>query len=399
MLLLDLDDFKLVNDTFGHDAGDRVLVEVARRLEGVIRNGEESVFRLGGDEFAFLAPQVRLTDALRLAERIAAALSEPFALGDRQVRPLACIGISIALNGQDRGTLLAEADLAMYAGKARGTSPFLFDPVLHRQTLDRERLSGELRAAVGRHQLRLVYQPIVHLASNDIVGVEALLRWDHPTRGVIPPAQFIPIAEKNGAILDIGDWVMEQSLRQLRLWDQSIPEHPLLISVNVSPCQLTDPEFVARVADLLSRSALDPGRVTLEITEAAFAGDPESMIKTLHELRLLGVKLAIDDFGTEYSSLSRLRRLPIDVLKIDKSFVDGIARNPRERAFTAAIVSLAASLGKDTVAEGIETAGQYEQLMKLGVSIGQGYLFAQPVSPEGIADLVARAPGRAFQHI
>ena len=399
VLLLDLDDFKLVNDTFGHDAGDQVLVEVARRLEDLIQEGDHSVFRLGGDEFVLLAPHVQLPDALRLAAGITTVLSEPFELGDRQVRPLACIGISIALNGQDRGTLLAEADLAMYAGKARGTSPFLFDPVLHRETLDREQLSGDLRAAVGRRELRLVYQPLVHLASNDIVGVEALLRWDHPTRGTIAPARFIPVAESNGAILDIGDWVMEQSLRQLRLWDESSPEHPLLISVNVSPCQLTDPEFVARVADLLNGSGLDPGRVTLEITEAAFAGDAESMIKTLHELRLLGVKLAIDDFGTEYSSLSRLRRLPIDVLKIDKSFVEGIARNPRERAFTAAIVSLAASLGKDTVAEGIETAGQYAQLMKLGVEVGQGYLFAQPVSPDAIAELVARASGRAFQHV
>ena len=219
-----------------------------------------------------------LPDALRLADRISAALSEPFELGDRQVRPLASIGISIALDGQDRSALLAEADLAMYAGKARGTSPFVFDPVLHRETLDREQLSGDLRAAVARHELRLVYQPLVHLASNAIVGVEALLRWDHPTRGTIPPVQFIPLAEANGAILDIGDWVMEQSLRQLRLWDQSSPDSALHISVNVSPRQLDDPEFVGRVADMLSRSGLDPGRVTLEITEAAFGADAESMI-------------------------------------------------------------------------------------------------------------------------
>jgi diguanylate cyclase (GGDEF)-like protein len=398
VVLLDLDDFKMVNDTFGHDAGDRVLVEVARRLKGIIRNGGESVFRLGGDEFAFLTPQVGLPDALRLAERITVALSEPFDLGDRQVRPLACIGISIALTGQDRGVLLAEADLAMYAGKARGTSPFVFDPVLHRETLDREQLSGDLRAAVAGHELRLVYQPLVHLASNAIVGVEALLRWDHPTRGTIPPVQFIPLAEANGAILDIGDWVIEESLRQLRLWDESSPDNGLHISVNVSPRQLNDPDFVGRVAALLSRSALDPGRVTLEITEATFGADAESMIQRLHELKLLGVMLAIDDFGTEYSSLSKLRQLPVDVLKIDKSFVDGIAQDPRERSFTAAIVSLAASLGKSTVAEGIETEGQYVQLLELGVEIGQGYLFARPVSPEAITDLVALAPGRAFQH-
>ena len=239
----------------------------------------------------------------------------------------------------------------------------------------------------------------MHLASNAIVGVEALLRWDHPTRGTIPPVQFIPLAETNGSILDIGDWVIAESLGQLRLWDESSPDNGLHISVNVSPRQLDDPEFVARVADLLRRSGLDPGRVTLEITEAAFGADAESMIERLDELKLLGVILAIDDFGTEYSSLSKLRQLPVDVLKIDKSFVDGIAEDPGERAFTAAIVSLAASLGKGTVAEGIETAGQYKQLLELGVEFGQGYLFARPVSPEAIADLVALAPGRAFQHV
>jgi diguanylate cyclase len=399
VLLLDLDDFKLVNDAFGHDVGDRVLVEVTRRLKGVIREREESVFRLGGDEFAFLAPQVSAAEALHIADRISTALSEPFELGPRQVRPVACIGISIALTGQDRGVLLAEADLAMYAAKARGTGPLVFDPVLHRETLDREQLSGDLRGSVVRDELRLVFQPLVHLASNAIVGVEALLRWDHSTRGTIPPVDFIPLAEANGAILDIGDWVMEESLRQLRLWDRSSPDRRLHISVNVSPRQLDDPEFVARVAGMLRRSALDPGRVTLEITEAAFGADIENMIGRLHELKLLGVLLAIDDFGTEYSSLSKLRQLPVDVLKIDKSFVDGIAQDPRERAFTAAIVSLAASLGKGTVAEGIETRGQYVQLLDLGVEIGQGYLFSRPVSPEAIADLVALAPGRAFQHV
>ena len=397
VLLLDLDDFKLVNDTYGHDAGDRVLVEVARRLEGLVGPGDESVFRLGGDEFAVLAPLVHLAEALLIADRIAAALSEPFELGPQQVRPVACIGISIALHGQSRGALLAEADLAMYAGKARGTSPFVFDPVLHQEMLDHEQLSGDLREAVARQELRVVYQPLVHLATNEIVGVEALLRWDHPTRGTIPPAQFIPLAESNGAILEIGDWVMGESLRQLRLWDRSCPGHLLHLSVNVSPRQLSEPEFVAGVADLMS-SDLDPGRVTLEITEAAFGADADAMIERLHALKALGVMLAIDDFGTEYSSLSKLKRLPVDVLKIDKSFVDAIATDPTEHAVAAAIVSLAASLGMSTVAEGIETEGQYVALVALGVEVGQGYLFARPLSPHAIADIVALAPGRAFQH-
>ena len=397
VLLLDLDDFKMVNDTFGHDAGDRVLEEVSRRLKGLVRNGAETVFRLGGDEFAFLVPRARLDDALLLADRVTAVLAEPFDLGPRQVRPLACIGIAIALNGQDRGALLAEADLAMYAGKARGESSSVFDPVLHRERLDRHQLERELRDAADQHQLRVLYQPVVHLATKQIVGVEALLRWDHPTRGTISPDEFIPLAEMTGSILDLGDWVMRESLRQLRLWDESNPGLRLHLSVNVSPRQLNDCEFVDRVADMLRHSALDPARVTLEITEAAFGTDAESMIARLHELKLLGVMLAIDDFGTEYSSLSKLRQIPVDVLKIDKSFVDGIATDRAERALTAAIVTLAASLDKGTVAEGIETEGQYAQLLELGVELGQGYLFARPLSSEAVADLVDLAPGRAFQ--
>jgi diguanylate cyclase (GGDEF)-like protein len=399
VLLLDLDDFKLVNDTFGHDAGDQVLVEVARRLEDVIRDGDNTVFRLGGDEFVVLSPRGGLQEALVVADRITAALSAPLELGSRQVRPVGCIGISVAIDHRGRGALLAEADVAMYAAKARGTSPLVFDPVLHRETLDREQLSNDLRAAVARRELRVVYQPLVHLASEGMVGVEALLRWDHPTRGTISPVQFIPLAEENGAILEIGDWVMEESLRQLRLWDLSNSEHRLRMSVNVSPRQLNDSEFVTRFAAMLGRSGLEPGRLTLEITEAAFGADAEDIIERLHQLKRLGVMLAMDDFGTEYSSLSKLRRLPVDVLKIDKAFVDGIAREPRERALTAAIVSLAASLGKATVAEGIETIGQYAQLLDLGVELGQGYLFSEPVDPEDIEHMVARAVGRAFQRL
>ena len=397
VLLLDLDDFKMVNDTFGHDAGDRVLVEVARRLKAVIRKGDETVFRLGGDEFAFLAPQVRLVDALHLADRVTAALYEPFELGPRQVRPVGCIGISIALTGQDRGALLAEADLAMYAGKARGTSTSVFDPVLHRERLDRHQLERELRDAADHHELRVLYQPVVHLGSRLIVGVEALLRWDHPTRGTISPEEFIPLAEMTGSILDLGDWVMRESLQQLRLWDESNPGLMLQLNVNVSPRQLNDSEFVSRVADMLRGSAVDASRVTLEITEAAFGADAEIIIERLHELKALGLMLAIDDFGTEYSSLSKLRQIPVDVLKIDKSFVDGIATHPAERALAAAIVTLAAGLDKGTVAEGIETEGQYAELVLLGVELGQGYLFARPVSPEAIADLVDLASGRTFQ--
>jgi len=397
VLLLDLDDFKLVNDSFGHDAGDRVLVEVARRLQLVTRRGE-SIFRLGGDEFVFVLPQVRLEDALYLADRIYAVLSDPFDLGPRQVRPVACIGVALAVDGQSRSVLLAEADMALYAGKARGTNVVsVFDGKLHREHIERHELERDLRDAIDRDEIRVHYQPLVHLASRTIIGVEALLRWQHPARGTISPVEFIPLAERSGAILDLGDWVLQESLRQLRTWDERSPHRQLsTLSVNVSPRQLADPDFVSRVARMVQRSGLDPDRVALEITEATFGADAETMIERLHDLKHVGVRLAIDDFGTEYSSLSKLRRIPVDVLKVDKAFVDGIATDASERALVGAIVNLGASLGKVTVAEGIETEAQLEQLLDLHVDYGQGYLFSRPVPADEITRLLCLAPGLAF---
>jgi diguanylate cyclase (GGDEF)-like protein len=396
VLLLDLDDFKAVNDTLGHDAGDKVLVEVARRLEQVTRDGE-SVARLGGDEFAVVMQQASLSDSLRLAARVQAALDVPYELGPRSVRPHGSIGISLALRGQDRSTLLAEADIAMYAAKVRGaTTSAVFDPVLHGEVLERHQLESDLRQSVQRGELRLVYQPLVHLATNDMVGVEALVRWEHPTRGTLFPQAFIPLAEVNGAILRIGDWVLEQTCRQALAWDEALPGRQLRVTVNVSPRQLSDPDFVGRTADILRQTPLDPARLTLEITESALGSDTETVIGRLRQLKELGVSLAIDDFGTGYSSLSHLRRLPVDVLKIDKSFVTGIAREPAEWALTTAIVRLAVSLGKTTLAEGIETGGQLAHLRSLNVELGQGYLFAGPVPPDRIAALARASDGQAF---
>jgi diguanylate cyclase (GGDEF)-like protein len=389
VLLLDLNDFKSVNDTFGHEAGDRVLVEVSRRLKRVSRQGE-TAFRLGGDEFAFVLREARLDDVLHLADRVNVVLDEPFDLGPRRIRPSASTGISIALQGQDRSTLLAEADMAMYQGKSRGSgAPSVFDPTLHRETLERHQLERDLREATSQGEMVLLYQPLVHLAGNQIVGVEALVRWQHPTRGTVSPMEFIPLAEANGTILDIGDWVLRESLRQLREWDLAVPSLRLRMSVNVSPRQLADPDFVGRVAEILRDSSLAAERITLEITEAAFGRDAKTMIGRLHELKALGVKLAIDDFGTDYASLSQLRRLPVDILKIDKSFVSGIATEPAEWALTTAIIRLADSLGKATIAEGIETGGQLAHLRSLHVELGQGYLFGRPVTSEAISVLLA----------
>ena len=396
ILLLDLDDFKTVNDTFGHEAGDRVLVEVSRRLERVTRQGE-GIYRLGGDEFAFVLYDARLSEVLSLADRICLALGEPLDLGPRMIRPLATMGISIALSGQDRSTLLAEADMAMYSGKDRNTNiASVFDPDLHQATLARHQLERDLRDAVKQDELFLLYQPIVHLAHNDMVGVEALIRWEHPTRGVISPVEFIPLAEANGSINTIGDWVLERAIHQLLEWDDAQPDRRLSISVNVSPLQLADPDFVGRVARILRQSQIDPGRVNLEITEAAFGDDDVAMIGRLHELKGLGLRLAIDDFGTEYSALSRLQRLPVDTLKIDKSFIDDLATEPTAWALATAIIRLAESLGKSTVAEGIETGGQLAHLRSLNVEFGQGFLFARPLTADAISTLLTAGPGRSF---
>ena len=396
IVLLDLDDFKTINDTFGHEAGDRVLIEVSRRLERVGRHGE-GVFRLGGDEFAFVLGDALLEDALRLADRVATVLAAPFDLGPRIVRPRASIGVAIALDGQDRTALLAEADMAMYESKRRtAAGPSVFDPIHHRETLKRHQMERDLRDAVEQGQLRLLYQPVVNLSTNDIVGVEALVRWEHPTHGTLSPVDFISLAEASGAILDIGDWVLDESIRQLQRWDETNSNRRLHVNVNVSPRQLTDPGFVERTTDVLRRTGIAPCRITLEITEAAFGPEIDTMIGRLCALKALGVRLAIDDFGTGYSSLSKLRRLPIDVIKIDKSFVDGIATEPEEWALTTAIIRLAASLRKTTVAEGIETGGQLAHLLSLNVEFGQGYLFARPLVAGGITELVSSPPGAVF---
>jgi len=285
----------------------------------------------------------------------------------------------------------------MYNGKGVNTNtPSVFDPVLHQATLARHQLERDLRDAVKHDELFLLYQPIINLTHNDMVSVEALIRWNHPTRGVVSPVEFIPLAEANGSIKDIGDWVLDQAIHQLLAWDDEQTNRRLSISVNVSPRQLADPDFVGRVAAILRPSDVDPGRLTLEITEAALGNDDDAMIGRLHELKGLGVKLAIDDFGTEYSSLSRLQRLPVDSLKIDKSFIDDLATQPEAWAIVAAIIRLAESLGKEIIAEGIETGGQLAHLRSLNVDFGQGYLFEPPLSPADISALLAASPGRAL---
>jgi EAL domain-containing protein (putative c-di-GMP-specific phosphodiesterase class I) len=307
----------------------------------------------------------------------------------------ASIGLVLA-DGQDRSTLLRQADIAMYAAKARGgDGTAVFDVELHSELLARHHREVELRGAAARGELVLEYQPVMHLARNEMVGVEALVRWQHPVHGRIPPLQFIPLAEESGSIKQIGAWVLEQACRQALAWDAEHPlSPPLDIAVNLSPRQLVDDGLVEVVRNTLEQVAIDPARVTLEVTESALGGDTEMMISKLDQLKALGVRLAIDDFGTGYSSLSFLRRLPVDILKIDKSFVDGIAREPEEWALTTAIVKLASSLGKQTLAEGIELGEQLAHLRALSCELGQGYLFDRPLPAAMVSERIAAASFR-----
>ncbi len=394
LLLLDLDSFKSVNDTYGHEQGDLLLIAVAGCLLKVSRAGD-TVARLGGDEFAVLLPDTDLAQALRIAERIALECATRRPLGGLTLSSTASIGLVLA-DGQDRSTLLRQADIAMYAAKARGGgTTAVFDVELHSELLARHEREIELRGAAARGELVLEYQPVMHLARNEMVGVEALVRWQHPEHGRIPPLEFIPLAEESGSIKQIGAWVLELACRQALAWDAEHPlSPPLDIAVNLSPRQLVDDGLVEMVRNTLEQLAIDPARVTLEVTESALGGDTEMMIGKLDQLKALGVRLAIDDFGTGYSSLSFLRRLPVDILKIDKSFVDGIAREPEAWALTTAIVKLATSLGKQTLAEGVELGEQLAHLRALSCELGQGYLFDRPLPAATVSERIVAASSR-----
>jgi Amt family ammonium transporter len=379
LIMLDLDDFKAINDSLGHEAGDGLLVSVAGSLRMEARVGD-TVARLGGDEFALLLPDVSLGEALKVADRLVGRLRLPVQLGPRLVVPVTSMGVVVS-QGEDAEMLLKRADIAMYLAKRKRLGGYeVFDPVAHDEVLARHALEIDLRSAADAGELFLDYQPILALSSHEMVGVEALVRWQHPTRGRLQPMEFIPLAEQSGSIRQIGLWVLRQAARQAREWDALHPDHPgLRIAVNLSPAQLLDPDLVPQVRMVLADVGIAPSRVTLEVTETALGGDTESMIQKLERLRALGVNLAIDDFGTGYSSLSFLRRLPITQLKIDRSFVEGIAREPEEWALTTAIIRLAKSLGKRTLAEGIETGGQLAHLRALKCDYGQGYLFSAPL--------------------
>jgi diguanylate cyclase (GGDEF)-like protein len=377
VLYIDIDDFKRINDTQGHAAGDEVLVQVAQRIKRTIR-GEDTAARLGGDEFSILIDETPTeSEAVTLANRLVAAFSLPFEVAGSTVSLSCTIGIHRSARLEvPAGDLLRNADIAMYVAKrdARG-GYVVFQEAMYAETVDRVRLETDLRIALDRGELRLLYQPIVSIADGSLKGVEALLRWHHPERGLVMPMEFIPVAERSGEIRRIGRWVLEEACRTVRGWS-SIGGPPLIANVNVSVVQLEE-GFVAQVASILRETGLPPSQLVIEITESAFSEEGAEVVEILSELRRLGVRVSIDDFGTGYSSLSRLRDLPVDELKIDRSFVTQLGGQV-DGTLVSTIVHLAQELSLGTVAEGVEELAQMDRLRELGCVLAQGHLIAWP---------------------
>ncbi len=392
VLYLDLDDFKSVNDRLGHAAGDRLLVAVGDRLRAATRAGD-TVARLGGDEFAIIVEEAEPSEAAQAAERILRTLTPPFAIDASQIVARASIGIAVqTVDSGDADELLRRADIAMYAVKARGGDGHVtYEPELYDATVARMELKADLRDALERGELHVAYQPFVDIETAAITGSEALMRWNHPRRGQIPPIDFIPRAEESGLILDLGRWILESACRQTRVWQELTGNPDLTVSVNLSGRQVADADLVADVGRILAASGLDPQRLTLEITESVLVRDVETTVAAFRALKALGIRLAIDDFGTGYSSLSYLRQFPIDILKIDRSFVNSLDGSADSMALVRSILDLSTTLRLDTVAEGIETSEQHRALRGLGAHRGQGHLFARPMPPEALGDLLARS--------
>ena len=391
VLLLDVDDFKSINDTLGHAAGDALLVQIAERLSFSIRPGD-TVARLGGDEFAILLEGLSTReDAEYVVERVLQGMRPAFEIGGDEAYVTASIGLAVDTSRLWRTEdFMRNADVAMYSAKARGKGSYAtFEPDMQAMLLQRVELESDLRGALEAGEFIVHYQPIVTLGDERIAGVEALVRWNHPRRGMVPPGEFIPVAENTGLILPLGKWVLSEACRQVRAWQLQLPDcGELTASVNLSLKQVMSPELVDEVSEVLRESELEPRHVTLEITESVLMERTEASIERLHALKALGINLAIDDFGTGYSSLSYLRRFPVDVLKIDKSFIDGIVGTVEDASLARAIIKLGENLNLRTVAEGIETKEQLIELRKLGTDMGQGFLFARPLDEKGIRALL-----------
>jgi diguanylate cyclase (GGDEF)-like protein len=391
-MFLDIDRFKLINDSLGHAVGDALLQAVAERLQGSVRQAD-TVARLGGDEFAILLEQPRDTAAVvGMVDKLLASLGTPIQLDGHALTVRASVGIAMyPEHGDSADQLMRHADLAMYQAKQEAARGYcVYEPRLDLAAQSRLTLEQDLRPALARGELALHYQPQINLARSTLTGVEALLRWHHPQQGLVPPARFIPLAEETGLILEIGDWVLTQATRQLARWRAAGLDIPK-VSVNVSPLQLRA-DLLGRVEHALREAGLAPADLELEITETAITADGPLVLDLLSKLRALGVGVAVDDFGVGFSSLAMLRRLPVSTLKIDRCFVQEIARNSQDATITRAIIDLGQGLDLRLVAEGVERTDQRSILSGLGCQEAQGYLFSPPMPADALADWLAAGP-------
>jgi diguanylate cyclase (GGDEF)-like protein/PAS domain S-box-containing protein len=399
LLLLDVDRFSVVNDSLGHDAGDELLTTLAARLSEALRPGD-TLARLGGDEFVLLCPDLGPPEQAELlastvADELQALLREPVLLGTTELVVTASLGVAItSIPGSSPGTLLRDADAALNRAKDGGRArAVVFEPGMRTAAVGRLDTERELRRALRRHELRVHYQPVVHLESGALRGFEALVRWQHPERGLLLPGDFVDVAEETGLIVPIGAWVLEQACRQLAVWQQAAGPHELVMAVNLSGVQVAEPGLVPLLHDVLARTGVSPPRLVLEITESVLMQDPDEVLAVLQGIRDCGVRLAVDDFGTGWSSLSYLRRYPVDVLKLDRSFVSGVDRSPDAAALARAVLGMADALGLASVAEGIETEAELAELVAMGFALGQGWWFARALPPEELDGLVSGADG------
>ncbi|MEA2365557.1 MAG: hypothetical protein QOI32_1069 [Thermoleophilaceae bacterium] len=389
---IDVDRFKRINDSLGHSAGDQVLREVAARIQRTLRP-DDTVARFGGDEFTILCESVGgVLEAVGVADRLQREIALPLRAGGAELRLSASIGIALAEAGEevDRTRLVEDSDAAMYRAKERGGARTeLFDAAMRERALHAISVEQELQHALERGELRLYYQPLVNLETGEMAGAEALIRWEHPTRGLLCPESFLPVAEESGLIVQVGAWAVGEACRRLRDWDRlNSGSASFGLAVNLSARELTHPDVVPTVLGALRRSALDPQRLTIEVTESTAMADRDSGFRALREMSAAGVRIAIDDFGTGYSSLDHLREMPADILKIDRSFVAGMSIGSPDSALVAAAVAMGRALDMQVVAEGIETAEQVADLREFGCPLGQGFLFARPLPAEELDRLL-----------
>jgi diguanylate cyclase (GGDEF)-like protein len=393
VLFLDLDQFKLVNDSLGHAAGDELLAAVAPRIEQALRPGD-TVARFGGDEFAVLAEDVgNERGATRIAERIAEALATPFILREREHFVSASIGIAIGGGTELPEALIRDADSALYRAKEHGRGGYeIFDEVMRSRVIEHMQIENDLRRAIQRGELELHYQPVVKLRDGSVVAMEALLRWNHPERGMIGPLGFIPVAEESRLIVPIGRWVIEQACRQAAIWQQLNPDAaPVSVAVNLSARQIADPDLLSHIEGSVRANMLDPSTFWLELTETTLLDETSFVERSLESLQGLGVRLVLDDFGVGFSSLGYLKRLPLSMIKLDRSFVENLTEGSHDAAIVRAVSEMADTIGIGVVAEGVETEEQVRMASKLGCGYAQGFHFAEPV-PGAHVERVLRQP-------